>query len=146
MRFRKLRIAWSLTWGVVAALLFVLWVRSYWYADSVISVTATGSSVRVTNFNGSVEYIGNTRYFPGQRVEWRLAESPENAPLRWIPTKHGFAWVRGAVIIPYWSAFVLSTMLCTVVWVPWSRRFSLRTLLIATTLVAALLGLIIWLR
>jgi hypothetical protein len=28
------------------------------------------------------------------------------------------------------------------VWIPWSNRFSLRTLLIATTLVAVLLGLI----
>ena len=30
MRFRKLRIAWSVAWGVVAVLLIVLWVRSYW--------------------------------------------------------------------------------------------------------------------
>ena len=30
MRFRKLRIAWSVAWGVLAVLLCVLWVRSYW--------------------------------------------------------------------------------------------------------------------
>ena len=29
MKFRKLRIAWSVAWGVVAVLLCVLWVRSY---------------------------------------------------------------------------------------------------------------------
>ena len=30
MRFRKLRIAWSVAWGVWRVLLIVLWVRSYW--------------------------------------------------------------------------------------------------------------------
>src|SRR5689334_17632588 len=29
MKYRKLRMAWSVTWGVVAVLLCVLWVRSY---------------------------------------------------------------------------------------------------------------------
>ncbi len=29
MRFRKLRIAWSVVWGLAAVLLIALWVRSY---------------------------------------------------------------------------------------------------------------------
>src|SRR6187549_3492704 len=29
MKYRKLRITWSVAWGVVAVLLCVLWVRSY---------------------------------------------------------------------------------------------------------------------
>ena len=33
MKHRKLRIAWSVAWGVVAVLLCVLWVRSYWKSD-----------------------------------------------------------------------------------------------------------------
>src|SRR6476619_8397745 len=33
MRYRKLRIAWSVVWGVVALPLVVLWVRSYWYDE-----------------------------------------------------------------------------------------------------------------
>src|SRR5690242_15343552 len=33
MKYRKLRIAWSVVWGVVAALLIVLWVRSYLKVD-----------------------------------------------------------------------------------------------------------------
>ena len=33
MKYRKLRIAWSVAWGVVAVLLCVLWVRSYWWAE-----------------------------------------------------------------------------------------------------------------
>ena len=33
MRFRKLRIAWSVVWGIACVLLIVLWVRSYWQVD-----------------------------------------------------------------------------------------------------------------
>ena len=38
MRFRKLRIAWSVGWGVACLLLIALWVRSYWWVEGV-SVT-----------------------------------------------------------------------------------------------------------
>jgi hypothetical protein len=34
MTYRKLRIAWSVACGIVAVLLCVLWVRSYWYQDA----------------------------------------------------------------------------------------------------------------
>src|SRR6478609_7250090 len=34
MRFRKLRIAWSVAWGLACVLLIVLWVRSYWWCDT----------------------------------------------------------------------------------------------------------------
>src|ERR1043165_6999457 len=33
MRFRKLRIAWSVFWGIACVLLIVLWVRSYSTSD-----------------------------------------------------------------------------------------------------------------
>ncbi len=35
MKHRKLRIAWSVAWGVLAVLLIALWVRSYWWVDSI---------------------------------------------------------------------------------------------------------------
>ena len=41
MRYRKLRIAWSVVWGLASVLLVVLWVRSYWRVDTVrMSATA----------------------------------------------------------------------------------------------------------
>jgi hypothetical protein len=40
---------------------------------------------------------------------------------------------------PYWTLAALSAGLATVPWIP--RRFSLRMLLLATTLVAVVLGL-----
>ena len=42
MRFRKLRIAWSVVWAVACLLLVTLWVLSYWWNGSVeIRVSAT---------------------------------------------------------------------------------------------------------
>ena len=44
MKYRKLRIAWSVAWGLLAVLLFVLWVRSYWWSEYVaVPVTSTQS-------------------------------------------------------------------------------------------------------
>src|SRR5262245_45649718 len=49
-RFRKLRIAWSVGWGLVAVLLVVLWVRSYWridmYATPIGRVNCIAQSLR----------------------------------------------------------------------------------------------------
>src|SRR6476620_7609681 len=35
MRFRKLRIAWSVMCGIACVLLIVLWVRSYWWSEGI---------------------------------------------------------------------------------------------------------------
>jgi hypothetical protein len=45
--------------------------------------------------------------------------------------------------VPFWLMAIVTSVLAAAPWVP--SRFSLRTLLIATTLVAVLLGLIVWL-
>ena len=44
--------------------------------------------------------------------------------------------------VPYWFLLVGSSLMAAVPWLPW--RFTLRTLLIATTLVAVVLGLIVY--
>jgi hypothetical protein len=44
MRFRELRIAWSVFWGVATVLLIVLWVRSYWRADNFDGNTQSGNT------------------------------------------------------------------------------------------------------
>src|SRR6185369_6057413 len=62
MRFRKLRIAWSVFWGVVAVLLVVLWLRSYWCNDSFDRTQSTnrlygwGVETSLRNFPGNIEY------------------------------------------------------------------------------------------
>src|SRR6476646_1576226 len=46
MKYRKLRIAWSVFWGLAAVLLIVLWVRSYWYSEW-INYSSPPSHLRV---------------------------------------------------------------------------------------------------
>ena len=49
------------------------------------------------------------------------------------------------IMVPHWFLILLSALLAYVPWLRfWSTRFSLRTLLIVTTLIAVGLGLIAW--
>jgi len=57
-------------------------------------------------------------------------------------------YYTGFVAIPHWFLALLLLGLTYVPWMPWHKlrwRFSLRTLLIVTTLVAVMLGIGIWL-
>ena len=54
MKYRKLRIAWSVAWGAVAVLLGVLWVRSYWCRDEFTWNPETKESVRLYSAFGGV--------------------------------------------------------------------------------------------
>jgi predicted alpha/beta superfamily hydrolase len=47
--------------------------------------------------------------------------------------------------LPYWFVVLLSAIFALPPWIRWSKRFSLRALLIVTTLVAVVLGMIAWL-
>jgi hypothetical protein len=49
------------------------------------------------------------------------------------------------ISVPYWFALLSCIAIGAASWAQWSKRFSLRTLLIGITLVAMLLGLIVWL-
>jgi hypothetical protein len=142
MRFRKLRIAWSVVWSVLAALLIVLWVRSYWWQDSV--------SYRTSNFDGTVAvregragYLWIKTDFP---IRTSLGLSNRTSPVGEALKGKGprFLWEKnsGVIWVPIWL-FALVTVLTSAI--PWFRwRFTLRTLLIATTLVAIVLGMIVW--
>ena len=59
----------------------------------------------------------------------------------WNISKHPIIVTIGA---SYFLAIGLTMMAAAVSWLPLSKRFSLRTLLIATTVVAALLGAVKW--
>jgi hypothetical protein len=59
-----------------------------------------------------------------------------------IPARPAWGVDLKAVRVPYWFASSLSILLATLPWFYW--RFSLRTLLIGTTLVAVVLGLIVY--
>jgi hypothetical protein len=142
MKFRKLRIAWSFVCGLAFLLLIVFWVRSYRHLDE---VSCDPMDLNIASLRGQIllnhhfdEIISLGPYVPasfdafGCKIAYcsSLVESTERD-------------VRG-IEIPLWSATLLSVALAACPWLRW--RFGLRTLLIATTLVALVLGLTMYMN
>jgi hypothetical protein len=142
MKFRKLRIAWSVFWALACMLLIVLWVRSYWQRDVLTACLGTKTLLIQSNFGRIL--VGGT---PIDK-QWEYS-SHEALPL---PMQHeskmGFGNVQLMVgtlhAVPHWFCVLLLGTLVAIPWIPIKRRFSLRTLLIATTIFALFLGLVIY--
>jgi hypothetical protein len=141
MRFRKLRIAWSVLWGLLALLLVVLWVRSYRWEDQVFHPIGA-RSLFFCSINGQL-MIG----IPGQ-ADWSTAYatgwtgwSYDLEQIGPVPYR-GFELTGYGYIAPYWFHVLIVAAIAVTSWIHW--RFNLRTLLIATTLVAVVLGLVAW--
>jgi hypothetical protein len=136
---RRLRIAWMAFFGVLCVLLVVLWVRSYWQLDwlrvkqrakSVASLEGRLRFNDVFNINPArPQRVGGLmiNYFDGDSIS--VWSAPRGAV---VPVGVGSS-------IPYWPLVLVTFTLAAVPCLP--RRFSLRTLLITTMLVAVLLGL-----
>jgi hypothetical protein len=145
MKHRKLRIVWSVVWGIVAVSLCVLWVRSYWVPESIRWSTST---LRVFSLRSQSGRFGYVVTEPQAEAPWafsysRLDLSKKKEPWTISHTTKG-TW-RG--VIPCWAIVVAVSALSLSPWLGnLPRRFSIRTLLLATTLVAVGLGLIVWLR
>jgi hypothetical protein len=145
MKYRKLRIAWSVSWGIVALLLCVLWVRSYWWFDN-LNLSRAESKV-IQSFRGGIALVCNARasttgfttiaaeevlswFESTKRVfkpDWRFTVDRDGANIR----------------CPQWFLVVIAAIIGLIPWLPLSNSFSLRTLLIATTLIAVVLGAVV---
>ena len=143
MRFRKLRIAWSVTFAIACVLLIVLWVRSYWCHDALWRTNANNNVKGVSSSAGTI-VMESLQLDPGiDSAGWHFRTQPEDRTYRGFMWKSSGTYTR--VGIPTWFLLILSVTLAAIPWLPWwSNRFSLRTLLIATTLVAVVLGLIVY--
>lgn len=169
VRFRKLLIAWSVTWGVVAVLLIVLWVRSYLRMDTLeLPSPFPSCGAKIESFDGRVRLLiiddDNSTW------KWAIDSYEQGLALRGLEAQiavgeaqyREISNLRYAYYIdfqvlqrprllrihcPYWLWVSFGAFLS---FVPWIRhlkwRFSLRTLLIATTVVGVALGLIVWIR
>ncbi len=155
MRLRKLRIAFSVTCLIACALLIVMWVRSYsalesWLCWSLHIQSAHGKitvfetdipAIAVIRqldptFNGYSK-ISFNRITPSVEPRLTLAIAGTNNAIVCINYHH-------FCVIPFWLAVSVTAVLPIPSWIKCLWRFSLRTLLIAMTLVALVLGLIVW--
>jgi hypothetical protein len=148
MRFRKLRIAWSVFCGLACVLLIVLWVRSYG-REGIHYFRGTFCRTQSSNGKFSFEYF---------RPEYSLDKSTNNVqPINGFAVERMPRWLSSRGLNLYCSSGLFRIELpykfllpfaAVVTVLPWTRqlrfRFSLRTLLITTTLIAVVLGLAIW--
>jgi hypothetical protein len=153
-----LRLAFSAVCGAVCLLLIAFWVRSYWWADSAISQPSTlPRQIGLISRRGRLTLIVTQRdprsrvadYFPSS---WRIESDFLTNGIRHPAVRLRPMWVYEAdrrlgrlLIIPHWFPVLFFGAMATCTWLPWfDWRFSLRTLLIATTIVALLIGAIVY--
>src|SRR4051812_25759238 len=181
MRFRKLRIAWSVFWGLACVLLIVLWVRSYWRCEFLVipgtnwqkdvKISSAGGHLGICMWRGPewwklvkftrVVFVpgfgytipGEAGYYDGEGKpigvhQYELIRFPhvESLPFSTISGQDAnsplFSFGRHLLGVPHWFCVIAFTSIAATPWIRW--RFSLRTLLIATTLVAVMLGLVVY--
>jgi hypothetical protein len=139
---RLLRIAFSASCGVVCLLLIVLWLRSYRQVDT------------LDNLYGYRIDVKRGKLVLGERVQ-----QPSSMPRRPMPPLtravirllDSIAPTRVVAVasVPIWLPMMLVVSFSVL---PWGstllrlRRFSLRSLIVATTLVAVVLGLAVAFR
>jgi len=170
---RYLRIAVSAVCIVACVLLIGLWVRSYWRMDQLIRRVSTTDYVAYTTIQGQFVFgrsndpilramfkqnwtrrgfamkdwgaalSGPVAYFPATAPgphDSELMRLPRFSSRPFVITTPGTSYYE--VIVPYWLIVLSTASLAALPRIPW--RFSLRTLMIATTLVAFLLGLVVY--
>ncbi len=151
---RYLRIAFSITCLITCVLLIALWVRSYWWQDTVFWRYYTPNGIHIYTSPGRFwldtftdrPHVFMETYSNGSVYEhWRPSLDVSSMQLTEPTAWHLYASPIGnPPLIPLWFPLVLMAVFAALPWIRWSNRFSLRTLLIATTLVAIILGAIIY--
>src|SRR5262249_46214756 len=144
------KIAWTVFFAVLAVAFVVLWALSYlrrldfgspahslilncgqlfWCSD----IAPSGSGISFDISPPDDMFLGRLGFLMDLQSVWGFGAASYSG--------------RSVVTVPFWFVTLLSALLDGLPWLsslPRSSRFSLRTLLIATTLVAVVLGLIVW--
>jgi len=142
----------------VSILFIALWLRNFWRADVVWTPFFRGGHALFASHEGQTEFalqVPSAKSRP--RRPWQQADAwgyqsyaatPKSVgqilfacekPYRYRQLPNGSDHEFN-VIAPYWFLVPVSCLLATTPWIHWSRRFGLRTFLIATTVIALAMG------
>jgi hypothetical protein len=161
---RLLRIAVSAVCAIPCLLVIMSWVRSCSFYDCWDLCSGGTFMLRVGSRNGVVLFApwvfsnrpsnpqaGFTHHkilFTQLKANNALIGRPLKKWSPWKYSKHNYPSgdVERDLFLPYWFLAMAAGLLPAAPWLPWSWRFSLRTLLLATSLVAVVLALIVALR
>jgi hypothetical protein len=159
---RYLRIAFSAGCVVMCLLLIVLRVQSHFQYDT-LELKTKSRLLQLRSWNGRLEFslynaLRRNAAMTSQTAQVMVNMFSQGRPFlsrtghrfrsrNWKTGFFGFGWQntpnRTTVFAPYWFPILLCIVLASLAASPeiqWTRRFSLRTLLVVTTLVAVLLG------
>ena len=145
-----LRIAVTALSLTACVLLIALWVRSYRKFEWVV-IRVPGAYLRIVSYPAALQIMKEPFFVDEQLAQspWQIHERPRHPSVTgyYLPriTKGQWPFLSEAVlIVPYWVLLSVAALLAALPWIrQLGRRFSLRTLFIATTLVAVGLGIVI---
>jgi hypothetical protein len=154
---RALRVTWTAFWGIAAVLLICLWVRSYFQTDIVRIRAQKFISSYLAGFGEiGIDVAINTSpggfSFPGDSGKPVFIDSSAKMN-SWEPDKgHPLMNLCGFRLqnyllntynrrvfnfsLPFWFAFWACFAFAMLPWIRWSMHFSIRTMLVITTLFA----------
>jgi len=152
MNFRKLRIAWSVVWGIFAVLLCVLWVRSYWQVIAVAGPIVGQHKLSIGMVPGSLviatgPYVTLSTKWSITTWEtekwWAFVDAVWQSHPYYSKYLGVFSIGGGKLTVPCWFAVGVAAVVAAVPWILLTR-FSVRTLLLLMTLIALVLVRIMW--
>jgi hypothetical protein len=155
---RAIRIAAAAALLSIGGLFVLLWVRNFWRADVAWAPLPGGGHALFASQDGQTEV---SLSLPSSGAG--AATSPRNASPGWgaqsymatpksvwqillahsKPFRYRRMWQGRELnmIAPYWFLVPVTCMLAATPWIRWSKRFSLRALLISTTVIAIVLAI-----
>lgn len=144
-RLRYLRIAFSLVCGICCLLMIAWWVRGYWWADGGFLKLTPSKHIQFHAGGGRMtvyfEHNPSNRWFESWSQPVTELPSPDAEDrIPWFALHFWPTFAR--LYIAHWIIAVLAGLLAVVPWCP--TRFSLRTLLVGTATIAAIVGVIVW--
>jgi hypothetical protein len=158
---KYLRIAVTALSLTACVLLVALWVRSYWWRDILEKRTAS-QLLQLDSLTGRItfwQFNPGTPKTPPREIKILLDGMAMGRFYGCVPVVNGTPprpfWHQASILsfgrfgegfsrvtfVPYWFPVIVSAACAALPWVRWSRRFSLRTLLITTSLVAVAVAL-----
>ena len=147
MKYRKLRIAWSVAWGVASLLLVAFWVRSFSCWDDCWLRLTNSEYAHGISCEGRMGVWFENAYLK-RRIEWKIdPESLHRSPgqyerhawFHFYVSPSGNTWF---ITTAHCVCVMLTVTLAAAAWFP--RRFSVRGLLAVMTGIALIIGGLTW--
>jgi hypothetical protein len=128
----------------MAVLLVVLWMQSYWWYNHAQCILPNNRVMALMTAQGVVSVFGGTYDNPMPKAVTSGVSATEITWEEdyWQSDHWDFEFSENfkEVKVPLWFLVAMCGVISALPWLPWKGRYSLRTLLIATTLLGFSLG------